>query len=134
LLMSWLLLLLEFLLPQDEIDEADETEESEEDEEDDSLAVVTATEGLKSIFVPIIDVDVVTVVVDPNPAFIFVVGVDRFDIATPSRKSNNSPKSVMGDHLFHSIFFPLPPTMDSAEVVFWDSAEAIVLDDVDRSN
>jgi len=101
-LMSWLLLLLEFLLPQDEIDEADEMEESEEDEEDDILPVFTAMDGLKSslqLFVLIIDVVVaVAVVVDPNPAFIFIVVADGFDIATPNKKSNNSPKSVIGDH------------------------------------
>jgi hypothetical protein len=104
-----MLLLLEFLLPHDEIDEADETEESEEDEEDDIRAVVTAMDGLKpSLFVLIIDVVVAVVVaVDHNPAFVFVfvfififivVVADRFDIATPSKKSNNSPKSVIGDH------------------------------------
>lgn len=102
MLLSWLLLLLEFLLPQDEIDEADEMEESEEDEEDDILAVLTAMDGLKSslqLFVLIIDVVVaVAVVVDPNPAFIFIVVADGFDIATPNKKSNNSPKSVIGDH------------------------------------
>ena len=102
-----MLLLLEFLLPHDEIDEADETEESEEDEEDDIRAVVTAMDGLKpSLFVLIIDVVVAVVVaVDHNPAFVFVfvftfivVVADRFDIATPSKKSNNSPNSVIGDH------------------------------------
>jgi hypothetical protein len=114
--------LTEFLFPHDEIDEADETEESDEDEEDDILAVVTAIDCSKAFLV------------FPKRALVlacissFIVVVDGFEEAACSKKSNNSPKPVMGDHWFHSIAFP-PPLF-----VFWVSLDAIVIDDEERAN
>ena len=120
--LSWLL---RFLFPQDESDDADDTEESDEEEEDDIRPVVTAMDLSKSFLVPIIAFVVGLIAV-------FIVVVDGFDVAAPSRKSNNSPKPVMGDQLSHSIFFPLPPNREKEDAVFWVSVD--VLEDWDRAN
>lgn len=60
--------------------------------------------------------------------------LERFDVAAPNKKFNNSPKPVMGDHCFHSIVFPLPSSMESSDDVPWVSVDDIVLEDWDLAN
>ena len=100
-----------FRFPQEESEEDEETEEDEEDEEECVLPEATAMDVW---FVPIIEF------IPPSPlptAFNPLVPVDRFDTAACIKKSNSSPKPVIGDHWFHSIV--LPPNMERVDTNPW---------------
>jgi len=69
-------------------------------------------------------------VVVPTPVAVIV---DRLDAAAPSKKSNNSPKPVIGDQSFHSIVFPgMKCPGEDPCVVSVDAMD--VLDDWDRAS